>query len=436
MGPAWGETADERPRAVPPLRPRPGLLESPPLAPAPPRKHRGVSEGCPWNAPQGPRERKRSVSCWSQAWWGLGSFPKTPTCPLARLRAADPPRERGPSRASCGLRARWAGWGRARSKKSRGQTGLSLEGVHLPWAQGRGRTRLCPLSPCAKWKHLLRNSAQLPAPHPRGPSAAGPRQAAQPPSALSLPRGSARSVRPSPAISRGWCARRRPPCPGCLIIRTRVRRADAAPARVGRAAGRRRGRGPGCSGGSRSRRLGARSPGRPGGAAAGSTAPLVSWGSQVPPVEAKKWNTGSQAPGLRGASVIARGGAWRPLSLRYCLMEAAVGARGSPSPPRGPGPRPLCAAGSSGSASGRVGARCGREAVTPALARPCVPGWLALGRSPLGEGARGAQVGPLPGAPGPRSAGGLPRRSRQGCGGRAARAQGAAPAAAKAGGQF
>lgn len=78
--------------------------------------------------------------------------------------------------------------------------------MHLPWAQGRGRTRLCPLSPCAKWKHLLRNSAQLPAPHPRGPSAAGPRQAAQPPSALSLPRGSARSVRPSPAISRGWCA--------------------------------------------------------------------------------------------------------------------------------------------------------------------------------------------------------------------------------------
>ena len=32
-----------------------------------------------------------------------------------------------------------------------------------------------------------------------------------------------------------------------------------------------------------------------------------------------------------------------------------------------------------------------------------------MGRSPLGEGARGAQVGPLPGAPGPRSAGGLPR---------------------------
>ena len=86
------------------------------------------------------------------------------------------------------------------------QTGLSLEGVHLPWVRGRGRTRLCPLSPCAKWKHLLRNSAQLPAPHPRAPSAAGPRQAAQPPSALSLPRGSARSARPSPAISRGWCA--------------------------------------------------------------------------------------------------------------------------------------------------------------------------------------------------------------------------------------
>lgn len=184
---------------------------------------------------------------------------------------------------------------------------------------------------------------------------------------------------------------------------------------MGRAAGLGRGRGPGCSGGSGSTRLGARSPGRPGGAAAGSTAPLVSWESQVPPVQAKKWNTGSQAPGVRGASVcacvcvIARRGAGRPLSMRYCLMEAAVGARGSPSPPRGPGPRPLCAAGSSGSASGRVGERCGREAVTPALARPCVPGGLGLGRSPLGEGARGAQVGPLPGAPGPRSAGGLSR---------------------------
>ena len=200
---------------MPPLRPRPGLLEST-------ARHQllrastGVfQKGVRGNAPQGPRERKRSVSCWSQACWGLGSFPKTPTCPPARLGPVDPPRERQveppgrtagqAGRAAASGRAELAG-DRARSKKSRGQTGLSLEGVHLPWVRGRGRTRLCPLSPCAKWKHLLRNSAQLPAPHPRAPSAAGPRQAAQPPSALSLPRGSARSARPSPAISRGWCA--------------------------------------------------------------------------------------------------------------------------------------------------------------------------------------------------------------------------------------
>ena len=168
------------------------------------------------------------------------------------------------------------------------------------------------------------------------------------------------------------------------------------------------GGGRGCSGRSWSTRLGARSPGRPGGAAAGSTAPLVSWGSRVPPVQAKKWNTGSQAPGVRGASVcacvcvIARGGAVRPLSLRYCPMEAAEGARGSPSPPRGPSRVPSAP-------PARVEARCGREAVTPALARPCVPGWLGRGRSPRREGALGAQVGPLPGAPGPRRAGGLPR---------------------------
>lgn len=107
-------------------------------------------------------------------------------------------------RAAASGRAGLAG-DRARSQNKRGQTGLAPEGVHV-WVQGRGRTRLCPLSPCAKRKHLLRNSAQLPAPHPRAPSAAGPRQAAQPPSALSLPRGSARSARPSPAISRGCCA--------------------------------------------------------------------------------------------------------------------------------------------------------------------------------------------------------------------------------------
>lgn len=196
-------------------------------------------------------------------------------------------------RAAASGRAGLAG-DRARSQNKRGQTGLAPEGVHV-WVQGRGRTRLCPLSPCAKRKHLLRNSAQLPAPHPRAPSAAGPRQAAQPPSALSLPRGSARSARPSPAISKGCCAETPAALPRLLNNPHTCAPGGCRP-RAG---------GPSCSGGSWPTRLGARSPGRPGGAAAGSTAPLVSWGSQVPPVEAKKWNTGSQAPGVRGASVCA-----------------------------------------------------------------------------------------------------------------------------------
>lgn len=55
-------------------------------------------------------------------------------------------------------------------------------------------------------------------------AASFPRQAAQPPSAFSVPRGSVRSESPSPAISRGCCAerRRRRPCRSCLVIRTRV----------------------------------------------------------------------------------------------------------------------------------------------------------------------------------------------------------------------
>lgn len=62
----------------------------------------------------------------------------------------------------------------------------------------------------------------------------------------------------------------------------------------------------------------------PGGAAAGWGAPSVPWGSQVKDVEAKKWSSGSQAPGALCARVgcacvyLRVEGTGAPRSLRYC----------------------------------------------------------------------------------------------------------------------
>ena len=145
---------------MPPLRPRPGLLESPQLGTSSsaqaPGCFRRVSVGMRPRVPGSANARLvagvRLVGDWEAS-------PRHRPAPPARLGPADPPRERQveppgrtagrAGRAAASGRAGLAG-DRARSKKSRGQTGLSLEGVHLPWVQGRGRTRLCPLSPCAK----------------------------------------------------------------------------------------------------------------------------------------------------------------------------------------------------------------------------------------------------------------------------------------------
>lgn len=62
----------------------------------------------------------------------------------------------------------------------------------------------------------------------------------------------------------------------------------------------------------------------PGGAAAGWGAPSALWGSQVKDVEAKKWSSGSQAPGARCARVgcacvyLRVEGTGAPRLLRYC----------------------------------------------------------------------------------------------------------------------
>lgn len=110
---------------------------------------------------------------------GLGSFPKTPTFrPPARLGPAappgapllEPPRRHGqPSRAG-GQRPPgaldWLG--------TEGEAGRVEGEEGCPW-QAYVCVSGVPPSPCAERKHLLYNSAQLPASLPSAPSPAGPR---------------------------------------------------------------------------------------------------------------------------------------------------------------------------------------------------------------------------------------------------------------------
>lgn len=165
--------------------------------------------------------------------WGASQDTDLPPLPGC---AAGPPRGRwwslqGGRRAelaSRGLRARWAGWGRERSKQSRGQQGCPWKVCTFHGPRVGAGPGFAHLAPCAKWKHLLRNSAQLPAPHPAVRSSGASPGSLKPPSALAS-RGSARSVRPSPAISRGWCAETPAALPRLLNNPHTCAPVDAAP---------------------------------------------------------------------------------------------------------------------------------------------------------------------------------------------------------------
>lgn len=207
------------------------------------------------------------LNCWSSGALGFGELPADtdppPTCPsrsscpslgaAAGASAEARPAERG-RRADSGLRERWAGWEGGRSRKSRGQRGLALGGVPV-CIGGLGRTRPCPPSPAQ------RGNTCYATPHNFPPFSPAPQPSrARPPPRLrrqlslgahsrfpAVPRTPS-ALPPQLAEVAAWRQWRLGL--GCLIIRTRVCRADSdsAPTRVGRDAGGGRGGGGGCSG--------------------------------------------------------------------------------------------------------------------------------------------------------------------------------------------
>lgn len=215
MGPAWGEMERRqirRPRAVAPLR-----------------KHWGVTKGCLWEcAPrsQGAQTQGSLLELRVARDWGA-SQRRRPSAHLPGL--VQPPRlgrrcwslrggtasraGRAGGRAAASGRAGLAGH-RGRSRKSRGRRGLSLAGVCLcvggPTKPLRGEE-----TPAIQLCTTSRFSPQRSKPS-WAPAASRPRQAAQPLSALSVPRGSARSERPFPAIRRSCCAEEAAGLPGLL----------------------------------------------------------------------------------------------------------------------------------------------------------------------------------------------------------------------------
>ena len=206
--------------------------------------------------PRDPPEQMVGVSGPVHIHRGLESYPRTPTlCPPTRLGPDAPPWARcwshhggmpGWWAAVSGSRGLAGNGGEAGTVENEG-AGLSLGGVR-PSAPGLGQglgpgPGFALSGPCLERKHLLRTTLQNFPPLPLRPKPIGGQGPLLPLRALSIPRSSARSECPSPAISRVCCLETAAALPGLLNNRHTCVWEDPAPMRVGPGGCRRRGAG-------------------------------------------------------------------------------------------------------------------------------------------------------------------------------------------------